>query len=40
MFTIFHLINEVLDDDFIEGKTKKEVGEEALRRFNEERNKE
>ena len=30
MFTIFHLINEVLDDDFIEGKTKKEIGEEAL----------
>ena len=39
MFTIFHLINEVLDDDLMEGKTKKEVGEEVLRRFNNQRRK-
>lgn len=32
MFTIFHLINEVLDD-YADGKTKKEVGEEVLERF-------
>jgi len=32
MFTIFHLVNEVLDD-YAEGKTKKEVGEEVLKRF-------
>ena len=36
MFTIFHLVNEVLDD-YAEGKTKKEVGEEVLRRFKERR---
>ena len=32
MFSIFSLVNEVLDD-YAEGKTKKEVGEEVLRRF-------
>ena len=32
MFTIYHLVNEVLDD-YAEGKTKKEVGEEILKRF-------
>jgi hypothetical protein len=32
MFDIFRLVNEVLDD-FAEGKTKKEVGEEVLKRF-------
>ena len=32
MFSIFRLVNEVLDD-YTEGKTKKEVGEEVLRRF-------
>ena len=36
MFDIFRLVNEVLDD-FAEGKTKKEVGEEVLKRFNKER---
>ena len=34
MFNIFRLVNEVLDD-YAEGKTKKEVGEEILRRFKE-----
>ena len=32
MFTIYHLVNEVLDD-YAEGKTKKEIGEEVLKRF-------
>ena len=32
MFTIFCLVNEVLDD-YADGKTKKEVGEEILKRF-------
>jgi hypothetical protein len=32
MFSIFSLVNEVLDD-YAEGKTKKEVGEEVLKRF-------
>lgn len=32
MFTIFRLVNEVLDD-YADGKTKKEVGEEVLKRF-------
>ncbi len=32
MFDIFRLVNEVLDD-YAEGKTKKEVGEEVLKRF-------
>ena len=36
MFDIFRLVNEVLDD-YSEGKTKKEVGEEVLKRFLKER---
>ena len=32
MFGIFCLVNEVLDD-YAEGKTKKEIGEEVLKRF-------
>ena len=32
MFNIFRLVNEVLDD-YAEGKTKKEVGQEVLKRF-------
>jgi len=32
MFNIFRLVNEVLDD-YAEGKTKKEIGEEVLKRF-------
>ena len=36
VFGIFCLVNEVLDD-YAEGKTKKEVGEEVLKRFNEQR---
>lgn len=32
MFDIFRLVNEVLDD-YADGKTKKEVGEEILKRF-------
>ena len=32
MFRIFCLVNEVLDD-YAEGKTKKEIGEEVLKRF-------
>lgn len=38
MFDIFHLVNEVLDD-YADGKTKKEVGEEVLKRFKEEKEK-
>ena len=34
MFNIFRLVNEVLDD-YAEGKTKKEVGQEVLKRFKE-----
>lgn len=34
MFTIFGLVNKVLDD-YADGKTKKEVGEEVLKRFKE-----
>lgn len=34
MFDIFRLVNEVLDD-YAEGKTKKEIGEEVLKRFKE-----
>lgn len=30
---IFSLINQILDDDFSEGKTKKEIFEEVLRRY-------
>jgi len=37
MFDIFRLVNEVLDD-YADGKTKKEVGEEVLKRFKEQRN--
>ena len=36
MFDIFRLVNVVLDD-YADGKTKKEVGEEVLRRFKESR---
>jgi hypothetical protein len=36
MFDIFRLVNVVLDD-YADGKTKKEVGEEVLRRFNKQR---
>lgn len=32
MFSIYRLVNEVLDD-YADGKTKKEVGEEVLKRF-------
>lgn len=32
MFDIFRLVNAVLDD-YAEGKTRKEIGEEVLRRF-------
>ena len=32
MFSIFSLVNEVLDD-YAEGKTKKEVGKEIIKRF-------
>ena len=38
MFDIFRLVNVVLDD-YADGKTRKEVGEEVLRRFNEQRHK-
>ena len=34
MFTIFGLVNKVLDD-YADGKTKKEIGEEVLKRFKE-----
>lgn len=34
MFDIFHLVNVVLDD-YADGKTRKEVGKEVLRRFKE-----
>jgi hypothetical protein len=36
MFDIFRLVNVVLDD-YADGKTRKEVGEEVLRRFNKQR---
>ena len=38
MFNIFRLVNEVFDD-YADGKTKKEIGEEILRRFNERKKK-
>ena len=34
MFNIYRLVNEVFDD-YADGKTKKEVGEEVLKRFKE-----